>query len=108
MSAILETEPGDEFVCIEAFSVLPKDVADRTKARRNFRIGERVRYERRTLPSGNRMLGRARLRPSLRARLGRSLALPNSKTNAVMLDALSDGPWFSCRSTPTLTLPLKG
>jgi hypothetical protein len=44
MSAILETEPGNELVCIEAFSVLPKDVADRTKSRRNFRIGERVRY----------------------------------------------------------------
>ena len=44
MSAILETEPGGELVCIGRFSAAPKDAPDGSKARRIFRIGERVRY----------------------------------------------------------------
>jgi len=44
MSAILETQPGEELVCIEQFSVLPRGSARQVRARRNFRIGERVRY----------------------------------------------------------------
>ncbi len=44
MSAILETEPGEELVCIEPFSALPDGTLPGTKARRSFRIGERVRY----------------------------------------------------------------
>lgn len=44
MSAILETQPGEELVCIEPFSAMPKDSAPDRKARRNFRVGERVRY----------------------------------------------------------------
>lgn len=44
MSAILGTEPGDELVCVECSSVLPRGAAGQTKARRNFRIGDRVRY----------------------------------------------------------------
>jgi hypothetical protein len=43
MSAILETEPGGELVCIMPFSAMPKDATAGSK-RRSFRIGERVRY----------------------------------------------------------------
>src|SRR4051812_35863805 len=44
MSAILETQPGDELVCIEQFSVAPMGTASQIKTRTNFRIAERVRY----------------------------------------------------------------
>jgi hypothetical protein len=43
MSAILETQPGGELVCIMPFSVIPNDARPGTN-RRSFRIGERVRY----------------------------------------------------------------
>ena len=44
MSAILETEPGNELVCIGRFSAPPRVATPRRKGRRSFRIGERVRY----------------------------------------------------------------
>jgi hypothetical protein len=44
MSAILETEPGGELVCIEPFSAPPEEAPPGAKPRRTFRIGERVRY----------------------------------------------------------------
>ena len=45
MSAITETEPGGEMVCIVAFSARPRD-SDRQPvpgSRREFRVGEHVR-----------------------------------------------------------------
>ena len=46
MSAITETEPGGEMVCILEFSAQPRDGQARPipGERRMFRIGERVRY----------------------------------------------------------------
>jgi len=43
VSAILETEPGGELVCIETFSVSPHERVG-PRSRRQFRVGERVRY----------------------------------------------------------------
>jgi hypothetical protein len=46
MSAITETVPGAEMVCILEFSAQPRDLANQPIAggRRHFRIGEHVRY----------------------------------------------------------------
>jgi hypothetical protein len=46
MSAINETEPNSEMVCIVAFSARPRDSGNREVPgpRREFRIGERVRF----------------------------------------------------------------
>jgi hypothetical protein len=46
MSAITETEPGGEMVCIIAFSARPRDSDNRPLAgpRKEFRVGERVRF----------------------------------------------------------------
>src|SRR5262245_34571481 len=46
MSAISETEPGGEMVCIVAFSPRPRDSNNQPLAgpRREFRVGERVRF----------------------------------------------------------------
>ena len=46
MSAITETEPGGEMVCIVAFSAWPRDSNNQplTGPRREFRVGERVRF----------------------------------------------------------------
>lgn len=45
MSAITETEPGGEMVCIVAFSARPRDSDNRPLAgpRRGLRVGEHVR-----------------------------------------------------------------
>jgi hypothetical protein len=46
MSAITETEPGGEMVCIQLFSARPRDAAAAPipGPRREFRVGERVRF----------------------------------------------------------------
>ncbi len=46
MSAITETEPGGEMVCILAFSARPRDPEKRSlpAPRREFRVGEHVRF----------------------------------------------------------------
>jgi hypothetical protein len=46
MSVITETEPGGEIVCILSFSARPRDSDNGPKpdARREFHVGERVRY----------------------------------------------------------------
>ena len=46
MSAITETEPGGEMVCIQSFSARPRDAdnAPIPDARREFQVGERVRF----------------------------------------------------------------
>ena len=46
MSAITETEPGGEIVCIVAFSARPRDSDNRpmTGPRREFRVGQHVRF----------------------------------------------------------------
>ncbi len=46
MSAITETEPGGEMVCILDFSARPRDLDNQPIAGklRHFHIGERVRY----------------------------------------------------------------
>jgi len=46
MSAITETEPGGEMVCILGFSARPRGLDDQpiSGARRRFHVGERVRY----------------------------------------------------------------
>jgi hypothetical protein len=48
MSAITETEPGGELVCIVAFSARPRDSENRSlpAPRREFRVGEHVRFVR--------------------------------------------------------------
>jgi hypothetical protein len=46
MSAITETESGDEMVCIVAFSARPRDSRNQTLPgpRREFQVGEHVRF----------------------------------------------------------------
>ncbi len=46
MSAITETEPGGEMVCIQSFSARPRDVDDAPipGIRRDFQVGERMRF----------------------------------------------------------------
>ena len=46
MSAITETEPGQEMVCILSFEVRPQDGPDQQKQGeyRRFSVGEHVRY----------------------------------------------------------------
>ena len=46
MSAITETEPGGEMVCILGFSARPRGLDNQPipSARRSFQVGERVRY----------------------------------------------------------------
>ena len=46
MSAITETEPGGEMVCILGFSARPRGLDNQPipSARRSFHVGERVRY----------------------------------------------------------------
>jgi hypothetical protein len=46
MSVITETEPGGEIVCILSFSARPRDSDNgpMPDARRDFQVGERVRY----------------------------------------------------------------
>jgi len=46
MSAIMETEPDGEMVCILGFSARPRGLDDQPipGARRSFHVGERVRY----------------------------------------------------------------
>jgi hypothetical protein len=46
MSAITETEPGGQMVCIIAFSARPRGSDNRPVSgpRREFRLGERVRF----------------------------------------------------------------
>jgi hypothetical protein len=46
MSAIMETEPGGEMVCILRFSARPRGLDDQPipGERRSFQVGERVRY----------------------------------------------------------------
>ena len=46
MSAITETEPGGEMVCILAFSARPRGLDDQPipGPRRRFNVGEHVRY----------------------------------------------------------------
>jgi hypothetical protein len=46
MSAINETEPGGEMVCILGFSARPRGLDNQRipSARRSFQVGERVRY----------------------------------------------------------------
>jgi hypothetical protein len=46
MSAITETEPGGEMVCIVSFSARPRDSENKPLScpRRDFRVGEHVRF----------------------------------------------------------------
>jgi len=44
MSVILESQPGDDLICIEQFSGSPQGVTPSWETDRTFRIGERVRY----------------------------------------------------------------
>ena len=44
MSVIIESQSGDEIVCIEEFSGPPQGEQPSPETRRTFRIGERVRY----------------------------------------------------------------
>ncbi|HYT95555.1 MAG TPA: hypothetical protein VEL76_42945 [Gemmataceae bacterium] len=44
MSVILESQPGDKLVCVEAFSASPKGAPFSWATSRTFKIGERVRY----------------------------------------------------------------
>ena len=44
MSVILESQPGDELICIESFSSSPEGVVPSWDNSRTFRVGERVRY----------------------------------------------------------------
>jgi hypothetical protein len=58
MSAITETEPGGEMVCIIEFEARPRDAANKPVAgkRRRFSTGEHVRYIRQffvNTPEGN-------------------------------------------------------
>jgi hypothetical protein len=44
VSVLLECQPGDEFVCIQAFHASPEGEAFSWDTCRHFRIGERLRY----------------------------------------------------------------
>ena len=44
MSVIVESQPGDELVCIGRFSVSPEGRPFSWETCRTFRVGERVRY----------------------------------------------------------------
>ncbi len=44
MSVIIESEKGDQLVCIEEFEGPPQDVRPSPQTNRTFNIGERVRY----------------------------------------------------------------
>jgi hypothetical protein len=44
MSVILECQPGDEFVCIQAFHASPDGESFSWDTCRHFRVGERLRY----------------------------------------------------------------
>jgi hypothetical protein len=44
MSVILESQAGDEVVCIEPFSASPDGTTPSAQTNREFRVGERVRY----------------------------------------------------------------
>lgn len=44
MSVILESQAGDELICIEQFWASPDGTVPSTQTSRPFRVGERVRY----------------------------------------------------------------
>src|SRR4051812_10497996 len=44
MSAILDSQAGDELICIESFSASPEGTPFSWETSRTFRIGERVLY----------------------------------------------------------------
>ena len=44
MSVIIESQPGDELICIEEFSGPPQGVTPSRETSRTFRVGERIRY----------------------------------------------------------------
>jgi hypothetical protein len=44
MSVILESQAGDELICIEGFSGTPEGVTPSWESSRTFRVGERVRF----------------------------------------------------------------
>jgi len=44
MNVILESQPGDELICIQEFSACPEGTAFSWDRSRAFEIGERVRY----------------------------------------------------------------
>lgn len=44
MSVIIESQKGDELICIEEFSGSPQGVTRSWDTRRTFRVGEHVRY----------------------------------------------------------------
>ena len=44
MSVIIESQAGDELICIEGFSASPEGESFSWKTSRTFRVGERIRY----------------------------------------------------------------
>ncbi len=44
MSVIIESQAGDELICIQEFSASPKGKPSSWETSRPFRVGERVRY----------------------------------------------------------------
>jgi len=44
MSVIIESQPGDELICIAEFSGPPQGATASWETDRTFRIGERIRY----------------------------------------------------------------
>jgi hypothetical protein len=44
MSVLLECQPGNEFVCIQAFHASPEGEGFSWDTCRHFRVGERLRY----------------------------------------------------------------
>ncbi len=44
MSVILESQPGDDLICIQEFSASPDGEGFSWDTSRTFRVGERVRY----------------------------------------------------------------
>jgi hypothetical protein len=44
MSVIIESQPGDGLICIEAFSGPPQGERPSPETNRTFRVGERVRF----------------------------------------------------------------
>ena len=46
MSVIIDSQPGDELICVSEFSGPPMDVERSSQTSRTFHIGERVRYVR--------------------------------------------------------------
>jgi hypothetical protein len=44
MNVILESEPGDELICVTEFSASPEGTTPSWETMRTFRVGDRVRY----------------------------------------------------------------